>query len=252
MITQNNKAFIVKKLIQELLKGNKGAAARLITIIEDDAKKRKEILKALKPCSGNVHIVGITGAPGSGKSTLIDSLISLLRRNKKTVGVIAVDPTSPITGGSILGDRIRMRNHSMDDGVFIRSMATGGSLGGLSKTALDAALVLDALGKDIIFIETAGVGQSETAVKDVVHTVVVVLTPGLGDDIQMMKAGIMEIADIFVVNKADLKNAEETAKSIEDMINLLPQKKKRPSVILTVASEGKGIERVLEGIEGHR
>ncbi len=239
----------MKKLIQELLKGNKGAAAKLISIIEDDAKKRKEILKALKPHSGKAHIVGITGAPGSGKSTLIDSLLSLLRRNKKTVGVIAVDPTSPITGGSILGDRIRMRNHSMDDGVFIRSMATGGSLGGLSKTALDAAIILDALGKDIIFIETAGVGQSETAVKDIVHTVVVVLTSGLGDDIQMMKAGIMEIADIFVVNKADLKNAEETARAIEDMISLLPQKRKRPGVILTVASEGKGIERVLEGIE---
>ncbi len=239
----------MKKLIQELLKGNKGAAARIITLIENNAKERKEILKTLKPHTGNAHIVGITGAPGSGKSTLIDSLISLLRRNKKRVGVIAVDPTSPITGGSILGDRIRMRNHSMDDGVFIRSMATGGSLGGLSKTALDAALVLDVLGKDIIFIETAGVGQSETAVKDIVHTVVVVITPGLGDDIQMMKAGIMEIADIFVVNKADLKNAEETARSIKDMISLLPQKRKSPSVILTIASDGKGIERVLEEIE---
>lgn len=242
----------MKKLIQELIKGNKGAAARLITLIENNAKERKEILKALKPYTGNAHIVGITGAPGSGKSTLIDSLISLLRKNKKTVGVIAVDPTSPITGGSILGDRIRMRNHSMDDGVFIRSMATGGSLGGLSKTALDAAIVLDALGKDIIFIETAGVGQSETAVKDIVHTVVVVITPGLGDDIQMMKAGIMEIGNIFVVNKGDLKNAKETAKSIVDMISLLPQKRKRPSVALTVASEGKGIERLLEEIEEHR
>ena len=238
----------MKKLIQELLKGNKGAAARLISIIEDDAKERKKILKALKPHTGNAHIIGITGAPGSGKSTLIDSLIRLLRKNKKTVGVIAVDPTSPITGGSILGDRIRMRNHSMDDGVFIRSMATGGSLGGLSKTAFDAAIVLDVMGKDIIFIETAGVGQSETAVKDIVQTVVLVLTPGLGDDIQMMKAGIMEIADIFVVNKADLKNAEETVRSIEDMISLLPKKRKRPSIILTVASEGKGIERVLEEI----
>ncbi len=215
----------MKKLIQKLLKGNKIAAARLITLIENNTKDRNEILKSLKPHIGKAHIIGITGAPGSGKSTLIDSLIRLLRRNKKTVGVIAVDPTSPITGGSILGDRIRMRNHSMDDGVFIRSMATGGSLGGLSKTALDAALVLDALGKDIIFIETAGVGQSETAVKDIAQTVVLVLTPGLGDDIQMMKAGIMEIADIFVVNKGDLKNADETARSIEDMVSLLPQKK---------------------------
>ncbi len=242
----------MKKLIQELLKGNKGAAARLISIIEDDAKKRKEILKTLKPHTGNAHIVGITGAPGSGKSTLIDSLIRLLRKNKKTVGVIAVDPTSPITGGSILGDRIRMRNHSTDNGVFIRSMATGGSLGGLSKTAFDAALVLDVLGKDIIFIETAGVGQSETAVKDIVHTVVLVLTPGLGDDIQMMKAGIMEIGDVFVVNKGDLKNAGETARELEDVINLLPVDKQRPPVIITVAAEGKGIERLLEAIEGCR
>ncbi|MBI5181104.1 MAG: methylmalonyl Co-A mutase-associated GTPase MeaB [Nitrospirae bacterium] len=239
----------MKKLIQELLKGNKGAAARLITFIEDNAKERKEILKALKPHTGNAHIVGITGAPGSGKSTLIDSLIKLLRENKKTVGVIAVDPTSPITGGSILGDRIRMRNHSMDDGVFIRSMATRGEMGGISQSALDAASVLDAAGYDTILIETTGVGQSETAVKDIVHTVVVVITPGLGDDIQMMKAGIMEIADIFVVNKADLKNAEETARSIEDMISLLPQKRKTPSVVLTVASEEKGIAELFKAIE---
>ena len=241
----------MKKLIQELLKGNKCAAARLITLIENDKKERKEILKALKPHTGSAHIVGITGAPGSGKSTLIDSLIRLLRKNKKTVGVIAVDPTSPITGGSILGDRIRMRNHSMDDGVFIRSMATRGEMGGISQSALDAASVLDAAGYDTILIETTGVGQNETTISDAVHTIVVVLTPNLGDGIQMMKAGIMEIADIFVVNKADLKNAEETAKSIEDMISLLPQKRKRPSVILTVASEGKGIERVLEEIEKH-
>ena len=239
----------MKKLIQELLKGNKCAAARLITLIENNAKERKEILKALKPYAGNAHIIGITGAPGSGKSTLIDSLISLLRKNKKTVGVIAVDPTSPITGGAFLGDRIRMHKHSMNDGVFIRSMATRGEMGGISQSALDAASVLDAAGYDTILIETTGVGQNETTISDAVHTIVVVLTPNLGDGIQMMKAGIMEIGDIFVVNKGDLKNAEETAKSLEDMISLLPQKRKRPGVILTIASEGKGIERVLEGIE---
>ena len=242
----------MKKLIQELLKGNKLAAARLITIIENNAKERKEILKALKPYTGKAHIVGITGAAGSGKSTLINSLIKLLREKNKRVGVVAVDPTSPITGGAFLGDRIRMHKHSMNDGVFIRSMATRGEMGGISQSALDAASVLDAAGYDTILIETTGVGQNETTISDAVHTIVVVLTPNLGDGIQMMKAGIMEIGDIFVVNKGDLKNAEETARELEDVINLLPVDKQRPPVIITVAAEGKGIERLLEEIEKYR
>ena len=238
-----------KNLIEKLLKGNKAAIAKLISIIEDDKKKRAAVLKGLKPYTGKAHIVGITGAAGSGKSTLINSLIKLLREKNKRVGVVAVDPTSPITGGAFLGDRIRMHKHSMNDGVFIRSMATRGEMGGISQSALDAASVLDAAGYDTILIETTGVGQNETTISDAVHTIVVVLTPNLGDGIQMMKAGIMEIGDIFVVNKGDLKNAEETARELEDVINLLPVDKQRPPVIITVAAEGKGIERVLEGIE---
>lgn len=239
----------MQKLIQELLKGSKNAAARLISIVENENDKRAGIVRALKPHTGRAHIVGITGAPGSGKSTLINGLTGLLRAKKKKVGVIAVDPTSPVTGGALLGDRIRMLDHFLDTGVFIRSMAVREGTGGLSKTALPAAAVLDALGMDVIFIETAGVGQSETAVKGSVHTVVVVLTPNLGDDVQMMKAGIMEIGDVFVINKGDLKNAAGTARELEQMLLLLPLGRKKPSVLVTAASEGKGIERLLEVIE---
>ncbi|HAK59568.1 MAG TPA: methylmalonyl Co-A mutase-associated GTPase MeaB [Nitrospiraceae bacterium] len=239
----------MQKLIQELLKGSKNAAARLISIVENENDKRAGIVKALKPHTGRAHIVGITGAPGSGKSTLISGLTGLLRAKKKKVGVIAVDPTSPVTGGALLGDRIRMLDHFLDTGVFIRSMAVREGAGGLSKTALPAAAVLDAFGTDVIFIETAGVGQSETAVKGPVHTVVVVLTPNLGDDVQMMKAGIMEIGDVFVINKGDLKNAAGTARELEQMLLLLPSGRKKPSVLVTAASEGKGIDSLLAIIE---
>ena len=242
----------MKKLIQELLNGNKNAAARPISIVENENDKRAGIVRALKPHAGRAHIVGITGAPGSGKSTLINGLTGLLRERKKKVGIIAVDPTSPVTGGALLGDRIRMLDHFTDTGVFIRSMAVREGAGGLSKTALPAAAVLDAFGMDVIFIETAGVGQSETAVKGSVHTVVVVLTPNLGDDIQMMKAGIMEIGDIFVINKGDLKNAAGTARELEQMLHLQPPGRKKPSVLVTAASEGTGITRLLEAIDQHR
>ena len=230
-----------KNLIEKLLKGNKAAIAKLISIIEDDEKKESGRIKGLKPYTGKAHIVGITGAAGSGKSTLINSLIKLLREKNKRVGVVAVDPTSPITGGAFLGDRIRMHKHSMNDGVFIRSMATRGEMGGISQSALDAASVLDAAGYDTILIETTGVGQNETTISDAVHTIVVVLTPNLGDGIQMMKAGIMEIGDIFVVNKGDLKNAEETAKSLEDMISLLPQKERGRVLSSPLHQRGRGL-----------
>jgi LAO/AO transport system kinase len=241
----------MKKIIHELLKGDKQAAARLISIIEDDGVEARSILQELKPFTGKAHIVGITGAPGSGKSTIINSLTGLLREKNRTVGVIAIDPTSPITGGALLGDRIRMRDHSGDRGVFIRSMATRQGTGGLSRTAADAALILDALGMDVIFIETTGVGQSEIAVRRAVNTVVVVVAPGLGDDIQMMKAGIMEIADMFLVNKGDLKSAAVTARTLEDTIPLL-FRGRTPPVVLASAVTGTGMSRIFEELEKHR
>jgi len=241
--------IIMKKLIAALLKGDKLAAARLISSVENDGETRAAIAKALKPFLGRAHRVGITGAPGSGKSTLIQGLVGPLREKGKRVGVLANDPTSPLTGGALLGDRIRMRGHERDEGVFIRSLATRDGRGGLSRAASPAADVLDALGMDVIFIETTGVGQSETAVRDSVHTVVVVLTPQLGDDVQMMKAGIMEIGDIFVVNKGDMKNAAGTARDLENLLYSSPRRGEKPPVIVTTASEGKGIERLLEAVE---
>jgi LAO/AO transport system kinase len=242
----------MKKLLKELFKGDKSAASRLISLVENDEEKGKSIMKELKPFLGRAHLVGITGAAGSGKSTLIHGLVGLLRKNGKKVGVIAIDPTSPLTGGALLGDRIRMQGHEKDKDVFIRSMAAREGVGGLSKAATRAASVLDAFGMEVVLIETTGVGQSETAVKDVVHTVVVVLTPGLGDDVQMMKAGLMEIGDIFVVNKGDLKNAETTAKELEDLAAMLPQREKKPPIIVTTATEEKGIERLLMAIMAQR
>ena len=239
------------KLIRELLRGDKQAAARLISIVEDDGDEARGIMQEIRPFTGKAHIVGITGAPGSGKSTIISSLTGLLRGKNRKVGVIAVDPTSPVTGGALLGDRIRMQEHSGDRGVFIRSMATRQGTGGLSRTAADAARILDALGMDTVFIETTGVGQSEIAVKRAVHTVVVVIAPGLGDDVQMMKAGIMEIGDIFLVSKGDLKSAAGTARALEDTIPLLFHGR-TPPVVLASAAMGTGMVRVLEEVEKQR
>jgi LAO/AO transport system kinase len=241
----------MKKIIRELLRGDKQAAARLISIVEDDGDEARSIMQEIRPFTGKAHIVGITGAPGSGKSTIISSLTGLLRGKNRKVGVIAVDPTSPVTGGALLGDRIRMQEHSGDRGVFIRSMATRQGTGGLSRTAADAARILDALGMDTVFLETTGVGQSEIAVKRAVHTVVVVVAPGLGDDVQMMKAGIMEIGDIFLVSKGDLKSAAGTARALEDTIPLL-FRGRTPPVILASAVTGKGMDRVLEEVEKQR
>ncbi len=242
----------MKKLIRELIEGDKQAAAKLISIIENDRDVARGIIQEIKPFTGRAHIVGVTGAPGCGKSTLINGLTGLLRKRNKKVGVIAVDPTSPLTGGALLGDRIRMADHFGDRGVFIRSMATRDGKGGLSRAAVHAASILDALGMEVIFMETTGVGQSETAVKGVAHTVVVVVTPNMGDDVQMMKAGLMEIGDIFVVNKGDLGNAEEAAHELEGMMRMLPRGGKQPPVIITAATEGKGIKKLLEVVERHR
>ena len=239
----------MKTLIRDLRKGDKRAAARLISICENGGEEARAVLKELGPFARRAQVVGITGAPGSGKSTLINCLIGLLRARQKKVGVIAIDPSSPLSGGALLGDRIRMHEHSGDRGVFIRSMATRKGTGGVSRAAGDAARVLDALGLDVVFIETTGVGQSEIAVRDIVHTVVVVVTPGLGDEVQMMKAGLMEIADVFVVNKGDISNAEGTARALKKVTGMLPSGRKAPPVVVTAASEGRGVDRLLEELE---
>jgi len=247
---------MIDELIKKMLEGDKKATARLITLVENDEEKAKEIVKKIYPYTGNAYIIGITGPPGSGKSTLVDKLIKQAREEGKIVGVIAVDPTSPFTGGALLGDRIRMQRHSTDEGVFIRSMATRGSLGGLAKATNDAIKVLDAYGCDIIFVETVGVGQTEVDIVKTADTVVLVTVPGLGDDIQAIKAGLMEIADIFVVNKADREGVEATLHEIELMLDLEKEKWKkkgwRPPVVSTVAFTNQGIDKLWEAINKHR
>ena len=201
---------MIDELIEKMLEGDKKATARLITLVENDEGKAREIVKKIYPYTGKAYIVGITGPPGSGKSTLLDKLIKQVRSEGLIVGVIAIDPTSPFTGGALLGDRIRMQRHSTDPSVFIRSMATRGSLGGLAKATNDAIKILDAYGCDVIFVETVGVGQTEVDIVKTADTVVLVTIPGLGDDIQVIKAGLVEIADIFVVNKAEREETDKT------------------------------------------
>jgi LAO/AO transport system kinase len=236
-------------LVESLLKKDKRAAARLITLIEDD-RAGPEVLRKLHENSMKSHIVGITGPPGTGKSTLISSLTKECRKRGKLVGILAVDPSSPFTGGAVLGDRIRMNELTMDEGVFIRSFATRGHSGGLSKAVLGAAKVLDAYGMDIIFLETVGTGQDEVEIYNIALTNVLVESPGLGDGIQIMKAGILEIADIFVVNKADREGAEGLISDLEEMIEF-DEKKWRPRIVRTIAVEDKGIEELMTAIEEH-
>ena len=193
----------IEKLVQGILAGEKRSIARAITIIENNGQKAQKIISAIYPHTGKAYIIGITGPAGSGKSTLIEKIVRKLRKDGKSVGIVAVDPTSPFTGGAFLGDRIRMQNLSLDEGVFIRSMASRNSLGGLAKATKDAIKVLDASGKDYVIVETVGAGQLEVDIVKVAHTVIVVLAPGFGDEIQAIKAGLMEIGDIFVINKAD-------------------------------------------------
>ena len=202
--------------------GDIRTASRLIRDIEDSIPEAKLTIKHIFPYTGKAQVVGITGSPGAGKSTIVDGLIGTSRRKEKTVGVLAVDPTSPFTGGATLGDRIRMQRHAEDTGVFIRSLATRGSLGGLSKAVGDAIHVMDAMGKDIIFVETVGTGQQEVEIIHYAHTVVVVLVPGMGDEIQAIKAGIMEIADVFVINKADRDGAQKLQRELLTMIEMSP------------------------------
>lgn len=228
------------------------AIARAISAIEDSSAESHELLRALFPHSGKARIIGLTGAPGAGKSTLVDQLAREYRRQSKTIGIVAVDPTSPYTGGAILGDRIRMQAHYADDGIYIRSMATRGFLGGLARTTADVATALDAAGKDLILIETVGVGQDEIDIVRLADITIVILVPGMGDDVQSIKAGIMEIADIFVINKSDREGADRVEKEIRAMQSLaLRHDAWTPSIVRTVASEGTGIAELAQAIAAY-
>ncbi len=240
--------------LKDVLAGDIRSAARLMRDLDDEIPAAHRLLKRLYRHTGRAYILGITGAPGSGKSTLVDTLIDHLRRQAKNVGIVAIDPTSPFTGGAILGDRIRMQKHALDDSVFIRSLATRGHLGGLSKSTIDIVNVMDAMGKDIILIETVGVGQDEVEIVKVAHTNLVVVVPGLGDDIQAIKAGILEIADIFVVNKSDREGADKTRRELETMVSMNDYGEGDwiPPVLPAVAQTGAGITKLMEAIEAHR
>lgn len=242
----------IQTLVDQVRAGEVRALARAISAVENRGPQAAEILKALFPHSGKARIIGLTGSPGAGKSTLVDSLARQYRQQNRSVGIIAVDPTSPYTGGAILGDRIRMQEHFADSGIYIRSMATRGSLGGLARTTADVATVLDASGRDVVLIETVGVGQDEVDIVRLADITVVILVPGMGDDVQSIKAGIMEIADIFVINKSDYEGAERVEREIRALQSLATRNDRwTPPTVKTVASQGKGIEQLATAIRDY-
>jgi LAO/AO transport system kinase len=239
----------VNNWAEQVRAGDVRAISRAVSAIENRARESEEILRQLFPHTGHAYRVGITGAPGTGKSTLVDRLASHYRGEKKTVGIIAVDPSSPFTGGAILGDRVRMQGHATDSGIFIRSMATRGFLGGLAQATRDTALLLDAAGKQMILIETVGVGQGEIEIVRLADCTIVVLMPGMGDDVQSLKAGLMEIGDIFVLNKCDREGADRYEQQLRGILQLVPEREGwKPPVVRTVATENKGVDELARQI----
>jgi len=243
-------------IVDQILSGDTRATARLLRDIDDQAPSAHAILKELYPHTGKAHVVGFTGSPGVGKSTIVDQLTQLYRSDGLSVGILAVDPTSPFTGGAILGDRIRMQRHFLDEGVFIRSLATRGHFGGLTKSTNDMINVLDAMGKDVVLVETVGVGQDEIEIANSAHTTVLVTIPGMGDEIQAIKAGIMEIGNVFVVNKCDREGARKTARELRNLIELGVRRRGdngwEPVILETEAAKNKGIQELYESIRKHR
>jgi LAO/AO transport system kinase len=240
-----------RDLVDEFRAGNARGLARAITLVEQRDPAVRQLMLSLSDRARTPVVLGFTGAPGTGKSTLVDGLIAHLRERSAAVAVISVDPNSPYSGGAILGDRIRMQRHALDPGVFIRSMGARGHLGGLSTASREAVRLMGAFGFDYVILETVGVGQSELEVAAIADTTVVVLTPGLGDGVQMIKAGIMEIADVFVVNKADLPGAQKTIQELRTLLSMAPRADWRPPIVATVALRGEGIEETMAAVESH-
>ena len=251
----NRRGVDVDDLVMRAREGQPRAVARLISLVEDGAAELRAVARALAPSTGQAQVIGITGPPGVGKSTSMNVLVTALRAAGRKVGVLAVDPSSPFSGGALLGDRVRMQDHALDPGVFIRSMATRGHLGGIAWATPQALRVLDAAGCDVVLVETVGVGQSEVAVVSLADTTVVLLAPGMGDGIQAAKAGILEVADVFVVNKADRDGADQTVRDLRYMISLgrreQPGPRWRPPIVRTVASRAEGVDQLVAAIQEH-
>ena len=244
------------EIVRQVRSGNVRATARLLRDIDDRVPSAHAVLRELYPYTGRAHIVGITGSPGVGKSTLVDQLTARFRKDGLTIGILAIDPTSPFTGGAVLGDRIRMQRHFLDEGVFIRSLATRGRFGGLTRSTNEMIDVLDAMGKDVVLVETVGVGQDEVEIADSAHTTVLVTVPGMGDDVQALKSGILEIGNVLVVNKADREGAEKTVREMRSLVDLgkhgLNGNEWKPVILETEAHKGRGIEELYRTIREHR